>query len=179
MNPQNRLIFGMRQMTITKIEIGMRGCTKCGNAYPDPYCPEIKSTTCAACTPIGHPSTETKRILRPFLQHRNMTWKALVMQMRRYKLTFDEITEIVSKQGNNCGKCGKVIIGAFCIDHDHECCSNVPTCGLCTRGLICYSCNVLLAGYDHYIENREEVDMYVANYRKQRENKISRSGSIW
>jgi hypothetical protein len=27
------------------------------------------------------------------------------------------------------------------LDHDHACCSSLPTCGQCNRGLLCDRCN--------------------------------------
>lgn len=30
------------------------------------------------------------------------------------------------------------------IDHDHDCCKGVYSCGKCVRGIVCYYCNFLL-----------------------------------
>lgn len=32
-----------------------------------------------------------------------------------------------------------------CVDHDHSCCSGPPTCGRCTRGLVCHRCKAHIA----------------------------------
>lgn len=65
---------------------------------------------------------------------------------RKFSLRVAEILELLSK---NCTACGSS--ERLCIDHDHSCCSTYPTCGKCTRGVLCQRCNVLLG----YLENTD------------------------
>lgn len=58
----------------------------------------------------------------------------------RYKLSAVEFDAMVERQGGRCMACG-VIPKRFYVDHNHSCCANTPTCGTCTRGLVCNGCN--------------------------------------
>lgn len=66
----------------------------------------------------------------------------------RYGISNKEYCDRLSEQGWKCAN-------PFCpvvetperrlhIDHDHECCSGIKTCGKCIRGLLCNSCNHIL-----------------------------------
>ena len=68
-----------------------------------------------------------------------------------YGMTVEEYIEIYNRQGGVCAVCKSS--KALVVDHDHSCCSDKPTCGDCTRGLLCDKCNKYL----HYIE---EYDVY-------------------
>ena len=161
-------------MLIQKIEAGMRTCEKCRTPHMDPKMPHEGRKLCNACSPVGHVTPEMAHTLIPFMRHRNMNWKQLYAQLRRYGMSYTTLVQYVKKQGLNCGMCDELIVGAFNIDHDHGCCPKVPTCGKCNRGLICSRCNILLAGYDFYKENPKIIDNYIASYRKQRKNFSSR-----
>ena len=56
-------------------------------------------------------------------------------KMWDYGLTEQRYQEILKKQGNHCAFCEET--DGLEIDHNHNCCPKRPTCGKCTRGLLC------------------------------------------
>lgn len=58
----------------------------------------------------------------------------------RYKLSAVEYDAMAERQGGRCVACG-VVPKRLYVDHDHGCCATTPTCGACTRGLVCNGCN--------------------------------------
>jgi hypothetical protein len=159
-------------LLIKKIPEGVRGCVDCGVTYQEvDFCGLTER--CNKCSPIGLPTPEMAEIILPVMRKSNMSWKDLTTTMRRYKIRFEELHERLQAQQTRCGKCGEDVLGVFIVDHDHRCCPKVPTCGLCTRGLICSRCNLMLAGYDHYLAHKQETDEYIQKYEKMRKNKIS------
>lgn len=63
-----------------------------------------------------------------------------------YRLTEQRFYEMLSSQGARCGACGdeEISESTAIIDHDHNCCREAPTCGQCTRALVCRGCNSAL-----------------------------------
>ena len=66
--------------------------------------------------------------------------------LKKYGITLDQYNDLLEKQGGKCAICG--ITREECndkralpVDHDHECCPGVVTCGKCVRGILCHSCN--------------------------------------
>lgn len=47
----------------------------------------------------------------------------------------EEHQRILNSQNNHCALCEET--EGLEIDHDHGCCPKRPTCGKCTRGLLC------------------------------------------
>lgn len=71
-------------------------------------------------------------------------------QMRRWRYG-DQIERLWEQQEGRCANQGcRRELGTgkngFQVDHDHRCCpgGNQPTCGRCTRGLLCPACNSTL-----------------------------------
>lgn len=62
----------------------------------------------------------------------------------RYGLTPQAYDALLAKQGGHCVLCSET--EGLEVDHDHKCCPKRPTCGKCTRGLLCDSHNRAL-GY--------------------------------
>ncbi len=150
---------------------GVRGCVSCGEMYQTHKCAALSDHRCEKCSPLGHPTPEIREHIEPFINYRKMTWKSLILLMRRYSIHFKDLSSILQKQKNFCGKCGELMV-KFCVDHDHACCQKPPTCGKCTRGLICYPCNQYMAGYDHYVSHKREVERYIEQYQETRKRKI-------
>ena len=74
----------------------------------------------------------------------NLSW--------RYKISIEEYQEMLQAQNWVCAICkqpertiirGKLI--SLAVDHDHSCCPNRKSCGKCVRGILCKSCNLLIA----------------------------------
>lgn len=54
------------------------------------------------------------------------------------------------------------------VDHNHKCCPNPnKTCGLCIRGLLCYSCNYGLGQFKDSVSNL----LNAASYLNSTDNK--------
>ncbi len=62
-------------------------------------------------------------------------------------MTENEYWELYEYQDGHCALCpanGKT--KHLSVDHDHQCCPEPPTCGKCTRGLLCGPCNQMVIG---------------------------------
>jgi hypothetical protein len=74
--------------------------------------------------------------------------KAKDLRLKRtYNLTLRQYNLMLKKQKGVCAICGnppKKI--SLAVDHDHLCCKKPPTCGKCTRGLLCFRCNKMVLG---------------------------------
>lgn len=91
-----------------------------------------------------------------------------------YRLTPEQYQAILAKQGGVCAGCrrAKGIRKKLSVDHDHKCCDLTPTCGRCTRGLLCTKCNsilgwyrddpVLIRGMAEYLEDPPAREVLVA-----------------
>lgn len=66
--------------------------------------------------------------------------------LRLHGLTSQDIADRLAEQGDCCATCGATEPGDsnWHVDHDHACCASFPTCGRCTRGILCRRCNMAL-----------------------------------
>lgn len=75
-------------------------------------------------------------------------------RFRKFKMTVEEYERLSAVQDGCCGICGvRPTDQALSVDHDHSCCPTTPTCGRCSRGLLCRHCNLALG--------RAEVDDWI------------------
>jgi hypothetical protein len=63
-----------------------------------------------------------------------------------YKMTYEDYAALLEAQGGRCYICRRKSRKHFHVDHDHNCCPTRPTCGECTRGLLCHDCNFIIIG---------------------------------
>ena len=90
------------------------------------------------------------------------TWAAM---RRRYRLSREQFEALLAAQGGGCALCGtkpSVSTRRFAVDHDHDCCPAAPTCGACTRGILCGPCNLAL----HQFAGRPGWQSRLAAYLK-------------
>jgi len=60
-----------------------------------------------------------------------------------YGITLEDEIKLKELQDNKCAICETELVeGRTALDHDHSCCTSQRTCGKCTRGFLCTSCNV-------------------------------------
>jgi len=57
------------------------------------------------------------------------------------------------------------------VDHDHNCCNGVKSCGKCVRGIICNRCNKAVDKYETGLMRADYPDMervkeYVNGYKR-------------
>lgn len=69
-----------------------------------------------------------------------------LMVKRNYNMPEGGYDKLLEFQDGTCAICrvARGIKKYLCLDHEHGCCLEPPTCGLCTRGLLCNPCNELL-----------------------------------
>jgi hypothetical protein len=92
--------------------------------------------------------------------------------LKDFKLAPGEYDALYEAQGGMCYTCGpwtgnRGLSRKLSVDHDHSCCSKPPTCGKCTRGLICSRCNSLLGelgdSAGHILARLERLRAYKIN----------------
>lgn len=77
---------------------------------------------------------------------KEFTYRKSYELMYKYKMTQEEFDERTSK---GCEICGiEQVDTSFHVDHDHNCCDGVISCGECVRGVICSRCNVAVEKYE-------------------------------
>ena len=104
---------------------------------------------------------------------------------RDHKYSFQpgEFQKLMDKQRGKCAACGIPFDATNVphVDHDHDCCPlENKTCGECTRGLLCASCNKGLGLFRDDIEALEGAIKYLKGYVKfeQHTGRVSRKRSF-
>jgi hypothetical protein len=136
----------------------MKRCTRCQKEKPlnDFHSRKDRSSgyrsQCKLCARIGRKPQSGGKVTRA---HRRK-W--------RYNLTNEEFKMHLTLQNDLCAICcnppkeNKELV----VDHDHSCCPTPPTCGRCTRGLLCHSCNTALARLGDSLEGISKVLAYLS-----------------
>jgi hypothetical protein len=110
--------------------------------------------TCRDCRAQGLPLTR----LAPYPGPRCKTHDGIVQRERRlarkdrhvettYTLTAAQYEKLYKSQGGRCAGCRRATgaVKRLAVDHDHACCPGPKSCGRCVRGLLCSTCNDVLA----------------------------------
>ena len=97
-----------------------------------------------------------------------------------FKMSLEQYEEMIREQGGGCAICGgqNQDGSRLAVDHDHACCKQRPgnsprTCGQCTRGILCRSCNWILGKAQDNPETLRAAADYLDNYVREKE------GSEW
>lgn len=102
-------------------------------------------STGKAPRPAPHPGPRCATHHRDVTKARKGTAHERYLE-RVYKMPPGTYDALLAHQGGFCYICqrAKGISKKLAVDHDHKCCPETPTCGECTRGLLCGPCNKLL-----------------------------------
>lgn len=100
-------------------------------------------------------------------QHHEKHYEDRLEYQRRYmfNLTREEHTKLLKKQDWRCANlgCENPVDYHSPLDHDHTCCPvKSRTCGKCTRGILCQSCNKALG----YLEDNMKKILGLGQYLK-------------
>ena len=76
-----------------------------------------------------------------------------------YKLSEEQFVKMMANGCEVCGSYTKLVI-----DHDHSCCSSIPTCGRCVRGVLCWNCNVAEGHLRGNVETVKALLNYLEKY---------------
>lgn len=82
---------------------------------------------------------------------------------RSYQMTTEQWQDIFNRQNNCCAICETTNETVWHVDHDHRCCDKIPTCGKCTRGILCHNCNRALGMLKDDSENLLRAYNYLVN----------------
>ena len=80
-------------------------------------------------------------------KHYQQDWFERKGRDRKHGLVEGQYAEMLAAQGGRCAICDTSNPGGhgtWHVDHDHSCCPQQQGCGGCVRGLLCFSCNILL-----------------------------------
>lgn len=146
-------------------------CTECGLDTPLDLMKKdgraksgyMSPAICNAC----HAAKKRARLAKTQKARRDRTghaeWYRKYMRLKNYQMTEEQYEEMLKAQGGCCAICGTDSPGEkdWATDHDHSCCPQTPTCGQCSRGLLCHKCNRMLGLANDRIEVLEAAIKYL------------------
>lgn len=82
---------------------------------------------------------------------------------RMYNLTPDQVSLLIETQRNTCGACEQPFKPSdfLYIDHDHDCCPGIKSCGKCVRGVLHRNCNAGIGFLGDNIAGLEKALKYL------------------
>jgi len=143
-------------------------CQECETPTSDKY-----ATLCRSCwreevrpMPVKPPTDGEIREenKRRYESRRKYIYKS------RYGITPEQYDEMLESQDYCCAICGtnqSELTKRMSVDHDHNCCPGLFTCGQCLRGLLCSNCNLALGGFKDKESILKSALIYLSNYRNE------------
>jgi hypothetical protein len=121
-----------------------------------------KEPSCPECLLGNAAQVAADRIADPELTLRSNLWK-------KYRLSLTDYRELLRQQDGKCAICKvdaptDIRTSRFHVDHDHRCCPGYPSCGKCTRGLLCHACNTALGNFQDDPERLEAAVLYLRSH---------------
>ena len=114
-----------------------------------------RNCRCSLCAPLKNAYTNSQRVAK----NRDRSSEATLL---KYGITKEQLEAMILEQDNKCALCYVEFTGrkSIRIDHDHNCCKSLKTCGKCVRGLLCHRCNIAIFIFDD-AELLEKANIYL------------------
>lgn len=140
-----------------------RCCMLAGLESANQKAPPIRVCACGS-TNVG----PTNKPVCPDCLKDKRTTRNLREDERRfalYGITAERFAEMLADQRGLCPICTTGDPGprGWFIDHDHQCCAGIGSCGNCVRGLLCADCNFLLGNAKDSIELLDRARKYLVS----------------
>lgn len=108
---------------------------------------------------LAYKDIEERKANKKQWQQENLDkWKFYRFK-HRYKITEEQYYELIK---DGCAVCGS--FEKLHIDHDHDCCPVLPTCGECIRGVLCQYCNHACGQLNNNPERAERLAQYLREW---------------
>jgi hypothetical protein len=93
----------------------------------------------------------------------------------KYKISLDEYKR---RSETGCEICGINLNNNLQVDHDHNCCNGIITCGKCVRGIICPGCNMAVGKYEEGLLRNDNpkmamIEAYVLKHKDKANDILS------
>ena len=104
-----------------------------------------RNCLCDLCRPLKNKYASDARKAKPRGSRSSEATKY------KYGITDDGLDALRVQQNDRCAMCSNVFIDrrSIRVDHDHQCCQGIKSCGKCVRGLLCHKCNIQIAIFDN------------------------------
>lgn len=92
----------------------------------------------------------------------------------RYGISQEQYEAMLVSQNNACAVCKEEFGGKVRpnVDHDHNCCPGMKTCGKCVRGILCHGCNAFAGLIETRLAHHDTMFTYLHLHLKARESRM-------
>lgn len=80
-----------------------------------------------------------------------------------YNMSQEDFDRKMIEQDGNCAICKQPLVRPD-VDHNHSCCPDRRSCGKCTRGILCHTCNTIIGLAQDSIEVLGNAILYLKEY---------------
>lgn len=110
--------------------------------------PSARTVPATKRRPAPYPGPRCATHHRETLRARRIARKVKHVETT-YSLTAEQYDALYAFQGGRCALCRRATGASkrLTVDHDHACCIGPKSCGRCVRGLVCSTCNDVLAHF--------------------------------
>lgn len=137
-----------------------------GRRLPNPNLARLRDKVCEACgelmLQVGYKRRYCDLCVNS-MGGAERSWRGLKWS---YNITLLQYRELYERQKGVCAICKQPCTrGMLSVDHDHSCCPGRPTCGKCTRGLLCDRCNSSIGKFQDDADLMQEAVNYLRSTR--------------
>lgn len=136
---------------------------------PGKVCTDCVAEGIRTKRPAPHPGPRCTSHHKEELRRRRLANAARRVQTT-YGIGEEQYQELLASQGGRCAGCRRATGASkrLAVDHDHSCCPGPKSCGRCVRGLVCSTCNDVLAHFRDDPYAFERMASYLRDWPSRR-----------